>query len=80
MSDFQDFLKKIKKCPPEEKIHILRPESLRLLNLAQGYSTLVFESLNEGNFEETVEEMRRDMEKVIASLENLHDLIDAVTT
>lgn len=81
MSDFQDFLRKLKTSSPEEKLQNLRPESYRLLSQAQALSLLVLLSLNEGNIKNTdIEEMRNNLEKAIAAIDDLRELINAITT
>lgn len=81
MSDFQDYLRKLKKSSSEEKLQNIRPECYRLLSQAQAHSLLVLLFLNDGGFENTeIEEMRNNLGKSIAAIDDLRELINAITT
>jgi hypothetical protein len=80
MYDYEDFLLKLKAGSPEEKLQILRPEAYRLLSQAQAHSLLVLLRLKEDEESLAIEEMSGHMETVVSAIDDIRQLIDAITT
>lgn len=80
MSDHDDFLSSLKNASSEEKLQFLRPEALRILVMAGASSKLVLMSLSDRDFENEIEDLITLMQKVVDSIEEMHELIDAITT
>lgn len=64
---------------PEDKIHILRPESKRLLSTLKGYSLLIQKMNNERGAPQMPDNFGEWSKKLVDDIQELIDLIDALT-
>lgn len=79
MTKYDEFREKFGNASPEEKLAIIRSESRRLLTSARGYSMIMHELVEERKPSELPDDFGVWCQKMAESVEELEDLIDALT-
>jgi len=80
MSNFDEFRFSFRDKPAEQKLQILRSESLRELAIIQGFAELLRRSFEQSESNEKADEIQDWVFKVVESTKTMRELIDALTS
>jgi hypothetical protein len=80
MSNFDAFRFSFRDKPAEQKLQILRAESLRELTVIQGYAELLRHAFEQSETNGELDEGRDWVSKIVESAKTVRELIDAVTS
>ena len=80
MSNFDEFRFSFRRRPAEQKLQILRSESLREWAVVKGYAELLRRAFEQSETIENPDEIKDWVSKIVESTKTMWELIDAVTS